>query len=875
MAEELATAYQPVEIERRWYSHWEEQGLFRARKDPDKDPFCIVIPPPNVTGALHMGHALNNALQDVLIRRARMQGYETLWLPGTDHAGIATQNVVERELRKEGIDRHDLGRERFVEKVWEWKERSGSRIIEQLKRLGSSCDWERERFTMDEGLSRAVRTIFVRWFEDGLIYRGNRIINWCPRCTTALSDIEVEHEDVAGELVTFRYNFADGTGSIPVATTRVETMLGDTAVAVHPDDERYRGVVGKALAHPFFPDREMRVVADDVVDPEFGSGAVKVTPAHDPADFDIGERAGTEPINILDERAQTNENTGQFRGLDRYEARQSVLHELRELGLVEKEERPYVHPVGHCSRCGTEVEPWLSEQWFVHMDTLARPAIEAVVDGRIRFEPERFVKQYVDWMENIRDWCISRQLWWGHRIPVWYCDSCGESFAALDDPTECRSCGSRDLRQDPDVLDTWFSSQLWPFSTLGWPDETEDLGYFYPTSVLCTGYDILFFWVARMIMSGLYAMEEVPFREVFFTGLVRDFEGKKMSKSAGNVIDPLDVIERYGADALRFALAFATVPGNDTNISEERIEQARNFANKLWNASRYVLLSLGDERPELPDGADLGVEDRWILSRLERTMQEVERSYQTYDFADISRALHRFIWGEYCDWYIEMSKLHLNGPRARTTKAVLLYVLDHILRVLHPVMPFVTEELWSHLRPGDGSIMRARWPEVDGRRDEAVDGRIERMQDLVAALRRLKVDHGIPQARRVRTSISPHGFDEELEELSDPIAALARLDSIDLVDRLPTGPGTAKTITPAGIEASVSLGDVIDVAKESERLRKRMAEAESEIARFEQKLANDQFVAKAPREVIDKERRKLEEARSNRDKLAGQLEALG
>ncbi|HYN37192.1 MAG TPA: valine--tRNA ligase, partial [Actinomycetota bacterium] len=612
MSQQLSTAYQPAAIERRWYETWEKQGLFKAKVNKDKEPYCIVIPPPNVTGALHMGHAFEHTLQDAFIRRARMMGYEALWVPGTDHAGIATQNVVERELAKEGLDRFKVGREKFLERVWDWKEKNGHRIVEQMKRLGNSCDWERERFTMDEGLSRAVRTVFVRWFDEGLIYRGNRIINWCPRDMTALSDVEVEHKDVSGEIVTFRYPLSDGSGYIPVATTRVETMLGDSGIAVHPDDERYQKLVGKKVTHPFFPEREIPIVADQAVDPEFGTGAVKVTPAHDPTDFEIGERHGLAQINIFDEKATLTEAVGPFEGLDRYEAREKVFEKLQELGLIEKRERPYVHPVGHCYRCGTEIEPWLSEQWFVKMKPLAEPAIEAVRDGRIRMEPKRFVKSYVDWMENIRDWCISRQIWWGHRIPVWYCDSCNFVFSAIEDPTNCRRCGSDEIRQDHDVLDTWFSSQLWPFSTLGWPDETPDLKYFYPTSLMAPGYEILYLWVARMITSGLYFMKDVPFRNVLIHGIVRDFEGKKMSKSVGNVIDPLDIIERHGADALCFSLAFSAIPGNDTNASEDRIEGARNFANKLWNAARFVLISIGEERPGLPKEADLTTEDRWI-----------------------------------------------------------------------------------------------------------------------------------------------------------------------------------------------------------------------------------------------------------------------
>ncbi|MGH2748713.1 MAG: valine--tRNA ligase [Actinomycetota bacterium] len=874
MTDELSTAYNPTDIEARWYEAWEKQGLFRARPNPGRKPYTIVIPPPNVTGVLHMGHGLNNTLQDVIVRRARMEGYETLWLPGTDHAGIATQNVVERELAKEGLDRHQLGREKFVKRVWEWKEQYGSRMIEQLRRLGCSCDWERERFTMDEGLSYAVRTVFVRWFDDGLIYRGNRIINWCPRCTTALSDIEVDHEDVAGELVTFRYELTDKSGSIPVATTRVETMLGDTGIAVHPDDERYADLVGKKVTHPFFPDRELPIVADDAVDPEFGSGAVKVTPAHDPTDFDIGERAGLEKINILDEEARTNDAAGQFRGMDRYEARQVVLHELRELGLVDSEERPYVHPVGHCSRCGTEIEPWLSEQWFVRMESLARPAIAAVREGRVRFEPERFAKQYTDWLESIRDWCISRQLWWGHRIPVWYCDDCGEAFASLDDPTECKHCKSGAIRQDPDVLDTWFSSQLWPFSTLGWPDQNEDLAYFYPTTVLVTAYEILYLWVARMVMSGLYFMDDIPFHRVLIHGIVRDFEGKKMSKSKGNVIDPLVIIERYGADALRFSLTFAAVPGNDTNVSEERIEGSRNFANKLWNASRFVLLSLGDERPELADGVELAPEDRWILSRLDHTIEEIDRDLAVFNFAEAMRVLHHFIWSEYCDWYIELAKLRLAGD-GTAPKAVLLHVLDRILRLLHPVMPFVTEELWSRIRPEAGSIMVATWPEPEDRRDAAIDQAVERFQDLVSALRRLKADHSIPQSQRVSASVVPHGYEQELGDMNDAVLALARLESLDVVSSLDADAASARTMTPSGIEAAIDLGGAVDRDVECARLRGKLAEAESDIARAEGKLDNEQFISKAPDQIIEKERRKLDEARTNKAKLEAQLSALG
>ncbi|MBA3429869.1 MAG: valine--tRNA ligase [Actinobacteria bacterium] len=875
MTQDLSTAYNPEAIEPRWYDHWERSGFFAATAGSPKIPYTIVIPPPNVTGVLHIGHAFEHTVQDAYTRRARMMGYEALWLPGTDHAGIGMQVVVDRELASEGIDRRELGREKFVERVWEWKERYGGQILRQMRRLGASCDWSRERFTMDEGLSLAVRTVFVRWFEEGLIYRGNRIINWCPKDTTALSDIEVTHEDIAGEFVTFRYELADGSGSIAVSTTRIETMLGDTGVIVHPDDERYRDVVGKKVVHPFFPGRDMPVVADDAVDPEFGTGAVKATPAHDPLDFEIGRRRGLEFLNVLDERGRLNENAGQWQGQDRYIARRAVLEELQKRGLVDDVRRPYVHSVGHCSRCHTEIEPWLSEQWFVKMEPLAGPAIEAVRTGRIRMEPERFVKSYIAWMENIKDWCISRQLWWGHRIPVWYCEDCGGVFAALEDPLECDKCSSNGIRQDPDVLDTWFSSQLWPFSTFGWPQDSPDLRYFYPTTLMTPGYEILFLWVARMIASGLYFMGDVPFENVFVHGMVRDFQGKKMSKSLGNVVDPLDMVVQYGADALRFSLAFATVPGNDTNVSEERIEGARNFANKLWNASRFVFLSVADERPELPDVEGLRIEDRWILSRLDDAIEAIDRNFATYNVAEAMRALHRFVWSEYCDWYIELSKLRLATDEPSTAQAVLIYVLDRILRLLHPVMPFVTEELWSRLRPDAGSIMHSTWPEPEGRRDYDAEARLERFEELVSALRRLRADNGIPQARKMPVTVVAGAFTPEIEDMRGALVTLARLENLELTDVVPPSQGRAQTITSAGIQVSVHLGDVVDVQAERKRILARLQKVEDDIARIERKLGNEQFTAKAPAEVVEKERAKLADATGAASKLRAQSDAFG
>ena len=868
-------SYDPKEIESRWYSHWEDQGFFHDEPDPSSENFCLIIPPPNVTGVLHMGHAFGHTHMDLYTRRARMQGKKALWLPGTDHAGIATQNVVERELAKEGQTRHDLGREEFVERVWAWKAEYGNQINDQMRKLGNSCDWTRERFTMDEGLSRAVRTTFVRWYEDGLIYRGNRIINWCPRCTTALSDIEVEHEDVAGEIITFRYELSDGSGSIKVATTRIETMLGDTGIAVHPDDERYAALVGKTVKHPFFPEREVRIVADDAVDMEFGTGAVKATPAHDPTDFEIGQRQGLESINIFDKDAHINELGGRFEGLDRYEARRAVHEALEELGVVEKVERPYVHAVGHCYRCHTEVEPWLSEQWFVKMKPLAEPAIEAVKDGRIRIVPPRFAKSYFDWMENIRDWCISRQIWWGHRIPVWYCGDCDATFAALEDPTECTECGSGSLRQDEDVLDTWFSSQLFPFSTLGWPDETPELDNFYPTTLMVTGYEILYLWVARMIFSGLYFMDEVPFEDVLIHGIVRDAHGKKMSKSLGNVVNPLDLIDRFGADSLRFALASLATSGNDVNFSDDRIEGSRNFANKLWNASRFVLMMVGDARPDLPEESTLAPQDRWILSRLDETVARYETELSNYNLAQAMRILHQFIWTEYCDWYIELAKLEMEGDRKEATSAVLIEVLDTILRALHPVMPFITEELWRELRPDSRSVMFEAWPSSRSFNHPEAEAQMTRFQELVVGLRRLKVDHDIPQGQRVPIVIAKGHHQDEIEELTPALLASARLESISFVDELPSAPGTARVITPAGIEAAVELSGLVDLDVERDRLRKKLDAEIAEIKRAEGKLGNESFVAKAPAEVVESERTKLEEHRSAKAKLESQLEALG
>ncbi len=860
--EDLPPQYDPRAAERRWYPVWVERGYFHAKAPTDREPFCIVLPPPNVTGRLHIGHALNGTIQDVLVRRARMQGYETLWVPGTDHAGIATQVVVERELRKEGLDRRQLGREAFLERVWAWKERYGGEIVEQVKALGCSCDWSRERFTMDEGLSRAVRVAFVRMYEDGLIYRGERLINWCPTDQTALSDSEVEHVEVDGELVTFRYPLADGSGYVAVATTRVETMLGDTGIAVHPDDERYRALVGKRVRHPF-DGRELPIVADPAVDPSFGTGAVKVTPAHDPTDFEIAERTGLPLRNILAADATIDGDVPEeFRGMDRYAARAHVLERLRELGLVERVERPYRHAVGHCYRCRSEIEPWLSgKQWFVAVDRLKEAAREAARDGRVRFVPERWARNYDEWLAGLRDWNISRQLWWGHRIPVWYCAN-GHGFAATEDPEVCRECGSPDIEQDPDVLDTWFSSQLWPFSTLGWPDDTEDLRTFYPTTVLVTGYEILYLWVARMIMAGLYLVGDVPFRNVLIHGLVRDARGRKMSKSLGNVIDPMEMIERYGADALRFALAWMASPDQQNlPLKEESIEAGRNFANKIWNAARLVLRAFEQGPPELPPRERWTLADRWLLSRHQACLAEVDAALDAYRLDAAAQAIHRFLWSEFCDWGLEVAKGRLYGedPEARADAAqVLAWVLERTLRLLHPFMPFVTEEIWQRLGVGE-SIVIAPWPE--GRpedRDAEAEAVFEELREVVSDVRALQA--GLPPELRgsvevdagVRSRLGP--LVPDLERLAGARIAFVELD---------------------GARVRVAVDDPARLEALARSRRKRLAEAEAKLERKRAKLANEAFLAKAPAEVVEKERRDVAELEAEAARLRAELEQLG
>jgi valyl-tRNA synthetase len=859
----LSAQYQPGEVEQRRYEQWVSAGYFTADPASDKPPFSIVIPPPNVTGSMHVGHALEHTIMDTLSRFKRMQGFEVLWLPGMDHAGIATQNVVERQLAAQQVSRHDLGREAFVEKVWQWKAESGGAITGQMRRLGDSVDWSRERFTMDEGLSKAVQTIFKQLYDDGLIYRAERIINWCPRCLTALSDIEVEHTDDDGELVSIRYG--DGENAIVVATTRAETMLGDTAVAVHPEDERYQHLIGTEVELPL-TGRRIPIVADEHVDPTFGTGAVKVTPAHDPNDFEIGRRHDLPSMTIMDERAVVTV-PGPFEGLDRYEARPAIVAALREQGRIVAEKRPYQHSVGHCSRCKTTVEPRLSLQWFVSTGPLAKAAGDAVRDGRVTIEPPELAKRYFAWVDNMHDWCISRQLWWGHRIPVWY-GPAGEVVCVGPDEQPPTGEG---WRQDEDVLDTWFSSGLWPFSTMGWPEQTETLAKFYPTSVLVTGYDILFFWVARMMMFGLYAMDGVqPFDVVALHGLVRDAHGKKMSKSFGNAVDPLDWIDRYGADATRFTLARGANPGSDVPISEEWCQGSRNFCNKLWNATRFALMNGATVEGELPASAELSSIDKWILSRLQHVIAEVDEQLATYEFAKACDTLYHFAWDDVCDWYVELSKpvLATDGVEAARSRRVLGHVLDQLLRLLHPVIPFVTEELWTVLT-GAESVVVAAWPVADQARvDDVAEEELAALQKVVTEVRRFRSDQGLRPGQRVSAALT--GLGNVGIDVHEPlIRALARLDA----------PGaefaaTATLAVTGGITVDLDTRGTIDVAAERARLDKDRAAAEKEAAQCRAKLDNDAFVGKAPEQVVAKIKDRLATAEADLARIAAALKAL-
>ncbi len=873
-ANTLGKQYEPKEVEDRIYQNWMDKGYFTAKPDPDKEPFTVVIPPPNVTGQLHMGHALDETLQDILIRYKRMMGYNALWVPGTDHAGIATQIKVEEALRKEGLTRYDLGREKFLEKVWEWKRLYGGRIINQLKKLGSSCDWSRERFTMDEGCSKAVREVFVNLYNKGLIYQGSRIINWCPKCTTALSDAEVEYSEQDGHFWHIKYPFKDSEDYVIIATTRPETLLGDTAVAVHPEDGRYRDLVGKTLVLPLVG-REIPLIADEYVDMEFGTGAVKITPAHDPNDFEVGLRHNLEQIKVLNDDATINEYGGKYQGMDRYEARRQIVEDLDKLGLLIKTEA-HSHNVGQCYRCSTTVEPITSKQWFVKMGPLAEPAKEIVKNGTVQFVPERFSKIYLNWMDNIHDWCISRQLWWGHRIPAFYCDQCGKTTVSKTDIDTCPACGGH-VTQDPDVLDTWFSSALWPFSTLGWPDKTEDLDYFYPTSALVTGYDIIFFWVARMIFSACEHTGKEPFKHVIIHGLVRDSQGRKMSKSLGNGIDPLEVIEKYGADALRFTLATGNSPGNDMRFSNERVEASRNFANKIWNASRFLLLNLSLDKIELPASDKLQLEDKWILSKYNELVKEVTANLDKFELGIAVSKLYDFIWDDYCDWYIELVKPRLyekEGERYETAQSVLAYVLTNTLKLLHPFMPFITEEIFGFLPTGEESIMISKWPSAsDALSFPEDETRMETVMEAIKSIRNLRSQMNVAPSKRAKIYVvtdTPKTFagcESFFEKLAGGQDVRVQADMADVP------PNAVTTVVP-GAKVYMPLGDLVDIAAEIKRLEAEQARLEGEIDRVQKKLSNAGFVEKAPHKVVENERAKGEKYAEMLKKVKESLAAL-
>ncbi|WP_126427953.1 valine--tRNA ligase [Brevibacillus marinus] len=877
--QQLPKNFDPKTAEKKWYAYWIEKQFFQAERDPHKQPYTIVIPPPNVTGKLHLGHALDTTLQDIITRTKRMQGYSTLFLPGMDHAGIATQARVEAQLRQEGVSRHDLGREKFLEKVWEWKAIYATAIREQWEKLGLALDYSRERFTMDEGFSRAVREVFVRLYEKGLIYRGKRIINWDPVARTALSDIEVIHKEVKGALHHMRYPLADGSGYIEVATTRPETMLGDTAVAVHPADERYRHLIGKTVILPIVG-REIPIIADEYVDPEFGSGAVKITPAHDPNDFEIGLRHNLPQILVMDETGTMNENAGPYQGLDRFACRKQIIRDLTEQGVMFKIEE-HIHQVGHSERSDAVVEPYLSTQWFVKMQPLADAALaHAASEDSIQFVPERFKQTYLRWIENIRDWCISRQLWWGHRIPAWYCDDCGSEIVSRTDVTSCPNCASQRVRQDEDVLDTWFSSALWPFATLGWPDETEDLQYFYPTNVLVTGYDIIFFWVARMIFTGLEFTRQKPFEHVLIHGIIRDSEGRKMSKSLGNGVDPMEVIDKYGADALRFTLATGNSPGNDQRFYWEKVEGSRNFANKIWNAARFALMNLeGFRYEQISLEGNLSVPDKWILTRLNETIADVTRLIDAFEIGEAGRILYNFVWDDLCDWYIEMAKLPLYGSdeqAKRTTQSVLVTVLDQTLRLLHPFMPFITEEIWQALPHQGASITIAAWPQVAERHSypEAKE-EMSLLVDVIRSVRNVRAEVNVPLSKKIELLIKP-GDQLALERLQRGEEYLVRFCNPErlTIDSGLEAPEKAMTAVVSGAELFFPLAGLIDIEQEVKRLEKELAVLNGEVERLEKKLANQGFLSKAPAAVVEAEKAKLADYADKRQKVLARLAEL-
>ena len=871
MRKELPKQYDPTQVESQIYQMWLDNDCFKAEPDPGKKPYSIVMPPPNVTGQLHMGHALDSTLQDILTRYKRMEGYSALWLPGTDHAGIATQIKVEEELRvKEGKTRYDLGREKFLERVWAWKEKYGSRIVEQQRKLGVSCDWSRSRFTMDEGCSRAVREAFCEMYDKGLIYKGSRIINWCPHCLTALSDAEVEYVDKPGHLWYIRYPLSDGSGDIVVATTRPETMMGDTGVAVNPNDEKFQHLIGKTCILPIM-NREIPIVGDEYCEIGFGTGAVKMTPAHDPNDFEVGLRHNLDVIRVIADNGTINENGGKYNGMDRYECRKALVKDLEEQGYLVKTE-PYSHNVGTCYRCHNDVEPLISAQWFVKMKPLAEEAIRVVKDGTIKFVPERFSKTYLNWMENVHDWCISRQLWWGHQIPAWYCDECGHINVSREDPTKCEKCGCTHLTRDEDVLDTWFSSGLWPFSTLGWPDlDSEDLKYWYPTTDMVTGYDIIFFWVARMVVSGMEQMKKEPFKTVFIHGLVRDDKGRKMSKSLGNGIDPLEMAEKYGADALRFNLITGNSPGNDMRFYVEKCEAMRNFANKIWNASRYVLMNLTVEETGLPDAADLEIEDQWVLTKLNTLIKEVTENMDAYELGVASAKVYDFIWDTYCDWYIELTKARLYGENEKSKLAaqkVLVYVLDQFLRLLHPFMPFITEEIWQAI-PHEGKfLMLADWPKYDESLNFGAEAaHMESVMNAIRSIRNRRAEMNVPPSKKSTLYVvSDKG--EIFQQGEGFICRLAYADKVIICENDPEGHENMVCVVTNDAKLYIPLEELIDFEKELARLEKEKANCLKQIAMFEGKLSNEAFVSRAPEKVVAEQREKLEKNRA----LLAQLE---
>lgn len=869
MAKELAKQYNPADVEDRTYKFWCDHKYFHAEVDKSKKPYTIVIPPPNITGQLHMGHALDNTLQDILIRWRRMQGYEALWLPGTDHASIATEAKIVEAMRKEGVTKEEIGREEFLKRAWAWKEQYGSRIIEQLKKMGSSCDWDRERFTMDEGCSKAVKEVFVNLYNKGLIYQGKRMVNWCPHCRTTISDAEVEYEDQAGHFWHLRYPFKDGSGYVELATTRPETMLGDTAVAVNPNDERYKDIVGKTLILPIVH-REIPVVADDYVDVEFGTGVVKITPAHDPNDYEVGLRHNLEIIDVMTDDGHIADGWGKYSGMDRYECRNEIVKDLEAEGALIKVE-DYNHNVGTCYRCHSTIEPRLSKQWFVKMEPLAKPAIEVVKEGKVKFVPERFSKIYYHWMENIKDWCISRQLWWGHRIPAYYCADCGEVTVSKEDVYVCPKCGSKHIEQDPDTLDTWFSSALWPFSTLGWPDKTPELEYFYPTNTLVTGYDIIFFWVARMIFSAVEHTGEVPFDTVLIHGLVRDAQGRKMSKSLGNGIDPLEVIDEYGADALRFTLATGNSPGNDMRFSDDKVKASRNFANKLWNAARFVLMYLGEdyEFPGLPKA--LNLEDKWIISKANTLSKEVTANLEKFELGVAIQKLYDFIWDVFCDWYIEISKIRLqSGEGAETAKAVLVYVLTDILKLLHPFMPFITEEIYQAIPHDTDSIMISKWVEYDEALNFAAEEeQIEKIMQAVRAIRNRRAQMNIPPSRKAAVFVETDDS-TTFEYGAEFIKRLAYASEVTVsgsFDDL----GNVVTMVTDCAKIYIPMGELVDFEAERKRLEKELAAAQDKLDFINKKLSNPGFVNKAPEKVVNQNR---EDAAKLEEKIAGIKESI-